>query len=50
VIAIAGDAIWALCAARARAALTVNAQRFADKASGMILLGGAVALLAAGRR
>lgn len=50
VLAIGGDAIWALCAARARAALTANAQRFADKASGAILLGGAVVLLAAGRR
>jgi threonine/homoserine/homoserine lactone efflux protein len=49
-LSICGDTLWALCAARARAAVTGRAQRIADKASGAILLGGAVVLLAAGRR
>jgi threonine/homoserine/homoserine lactone efflux protein len=45
-----GDALWGVCAARARKAVTGRAQRIADKASGAILLGGAAILLAAGRR
>jgi homoserine/homoserine lactone efflux protein len=48
-IAAVGDSIYALCAARARAAVTERARRIADKASGAILLGGAAVLLAARR-
>ncbi len=44
-----GDSLWALFAARARAAVSGRAQRIADKASGVILLGGAAVLLAARR-
>ncbi len=50
VLAICGDALWALSAARVRAVLGGPARRVADKASGAILLGGAVALLVAARR
>ena len=50
VIAGIGDTIYAIFAARARAAVSGRAQRIADKASGAVLLGGAAVLLAAGRR
>jgi len=50
IIAAAGDAIWALCAARARAALTSRVQVIADRVSGVILIAGAGVLLAASRR
>ncbi len=49
-IAAVGDTLYALFAARARAAVTGRAQLIADRASGAILLGGACVLLAAGRR
>jgi homoserine/homoserine lactone efflux protein len=49
-IAAIGDCLYAIFAARARAAVTGRAQRIADKASGAILLGGAAVLLAASRR
>jgi homoserine/homoserine lactone efflux protein len=44
-----GDGLYALFAARARAAVTDRARRVADKASGAVLLGGAAVLLAARR-
>jgi threonine/homoserine/homoserine lactone efflux protein len=44
-----GDSLWALFAARARAVVSGRMQRFADKASGVILLGGAAVLLAVRR-
>jgi homoserine/homoserine lactone efflux protein len=44
-----GDGLYALFAARARAAVTERARRIADRASGAILLGGAAVLLAARR-
>jgi homoserine/homoserine lactone efflux protein len=50
IIAAIGDSLYALFAARARAAVSSRTQRIADKASGAILLGGAAVLLAAGRR
>jgi threonine/homoserine/homoserine lactone efflux protein len=50
VIAAVGDAIWALCAARARAALSGKVQLWADRISGGILIAGAGVLLAASRR
>lgn len=50
VIAAVGDAVWALCAARARAALTSRVQVIADRVSGAILIAGAGVLLAASRR
>jgi threonine/homoserine/homoserine lactone efflux protein len=50
IIAAIGDALWALFAARARAAVSGRVQRVADKVSGVILLGGAGILLAAVRR
>lgn len=50
VIAAFGDCLYAVFAARARAAVTGRAQAIADKASGAILLGGAAVLLAASRR
>ena len=50
IIAAAGDALWALCAARARAALSGSVQVIADRVSGVILIGGAAVLLAASRR
>ncbi len=49
-IAAVGDAIWALCAARARAALSGRIQLWADRISGGILIAGAGVLLAASRR
>ena len=49
-IAAAGDAVWALCAARARAALSGRVQLIADRLSGGILIAGAGVLLAASRR
>ena len=48
-IAALGDGLYALFAARARAAVTERARRIADRASGAILLGGAAVLLAARR-
>jgi threonine/homoserine/homoserine lactone efflux protein len=50
VISAVGDAIWALCAARARAALSGRVQLIADRISGGILIAGAGVLLAASRR
>jgi threonine/homoserine/homoserine lactone efflux protein len=50
IIAALGDAVWALCAARARAALTSRVQVIADRVSGAILIAGAGVLLAASRR
>jgi threonine/homoserine/homoserine lactone efflux protein len=44
-----GDGLYAVFAARARAAVTERARRIADRASGVILLGGAAVLLAARR-
>jgi homoserine/homoserine lactone efflux protein len=49
VIAALGDGLYAIFAARARAAVTERARRIADRASGGILLGGAAVLLAARR-
>ena len=49
VIGALGDGLYALFAARARAAVTERARRIADRASGGILLGGAAVLLAARR-
>ena len=49
VIAALGDGLYALFAARARAAVTERARGIADRASGAILLGGAAVLLAARR-
>ena len=49
VIAACGDTLYALFAARARVAATGRAQRIADNASSVILLGGAAVLLAARR-
>ena len=50
IIAAVGDAVWALCAARARAALTSRVQVIADRVSGAIMIAGAGVLLAASRR
>ena len=50
VIAAVGDALWALGAARARAALSGRVQLIADRISGAILIAGAGVLLAASRR
>jgi len=44
-----GDGLFAIFAARVRAAVTERARRIADRASGGILLGGAAVLLAARR-
>jgi homoserine/homoserine lactone efflux protein len=49
-VAAVGDVLWALCAARARAALTSRVQVIADRVSGAILIAGAGVLLAASRR
>ena len=49
VIGALGDGLYAMFAARARAAVTERARRIADRASGTILLGGAAVLLAARR-
>jgi len=50
VITVVGDAIWVLCAARLRAAVSGRAQLIADRVSGAILIAGAGVLLAASRR
>jgi homoserine/homoserine lactone efflux protein len=50
VISGVGDSLYAVFAARARNAVSQRARRLADKASGVILLGGAAVLLAASRR
>lgn len=50
IIAAVGDAVWALCAARARAAMSGRVQLIADRISGGILIAGAGVLLAASRR
>ena len=50
VITIVGDAIWVLCAARLRAAVSGRAQLIADRVSGGILICGAGVLLAMSRR
>jgi homoserine/homoserine lactone efflux protein len=49
VIAAVGDGLYALFAARARVALGGWARRFADRAAGAILIGGAAILLAVRR-
>jgi homoserine/homoserine lactone efflux protein len=49
-IAAVSDTLYAIFAARARAALSSRVQRIADKVSGVIMLGGATVLLAAVRR
>lgn len=49
-IALTGDMLWALAAGRARAALSRHFSRLADRVSAAILFGGAVVLLAMGRR
>jgi threonine/homoserine/homoserine lactone efflux protein len=49
-IAAVGDVIWALCAARLRAAMSDRVQLLADRISGGILIGGAGVLLAMSRR
>lgn len=48
-VAAVGDTMWALAAAKARAAVSGRARWLADRISGGLLLGGAVALLAARR-
>jgi threonine/homoserine/homoserine lactone efflux protein len=50
VITVIGDAIWVLCAARLKAAVSGRAQLIADRVSGGILIAGAGVLLAASRR
>jgi homoserine/homoserine lactone efflux protein len=50
VIAAVGDVIWALCAARLRAAMSGRVQLIADRISGGILICGAGVLLAMSRR
>ncbi len=50
IITVVGDAIWVLCAARLRAAVSSRAQLIADRVSGGILIAGAGVLLAASRR
>jgi homoserine/homoserine lactone efflux protein len=50
IITVLGDAIWVLCAARLRAAVSGRAQLIADRVSGCILIAGAGVLLAASRR
>jgi threonine/homoserine/homoserine lactone efflux protein len=50
VITVAGDAVWVLCAARLKAAVSGRAQLIADRVSGGILIAGAGVLLAASRR
>jgi homoserine/homoserine lactone efflux protein len=49
-IAAVGDVIWALCAARARSAMSGRVQLLADRVSGGILILGAGVLLAMSRR
>jgi homoserine/homoserine lactone efflux protein len=48
-IAAVSDTLYAIFAARARAALSSRVRRMADKVSGVIMLGGATVLLAARR-
>jgi threonine/homoserine/homoserine lactone efflux protein len=50
IITVVGDAIWVLCAARLKAAVSGRAQLIADRVSGGILIAGAGVLLAASRR
>jgi homoserine/homoserine lactone efflux protein len=50
VVTVVGDAIWVLCAARLRSAVSGRAQLIADRVSGGILIAGAGVLLAASRR
>ncbi|GGF60467.1 transporter [Azorhizobium oxalatiphilum] len=50
VIALIGDIIWAVVADKARAALSGHFTKMADRVSAGILAGGALVLLAAGRR
>ena len=50
IITVVGDAVWVLCAARLRAAVSGRAQLIADRVSGAILIAGAGVLLAASRR
>lgn len=50
IITVVGDAIWVLCAARLKAAVSGRAQLIADRVSGGILIAGACVLLAASRR
>jgi threonine/homoserine/homoserine lactone efflux protein len=50
VISAVGDTLWALGAARARAAMSGRVQLMADRVSGAILIAGAGVLLAASRR
>jgi threonine/homoserine/homoserine lactone efflux protein len=50
IITVVGDAIWVLCAARLKAAVSGRAQLIADRVSGCILIAGAGVLLAASRR
>jgi homoserine/homoserine lactone efflux protein len=50
IITVVGDAIWVLCAARLKAAVSSRAQLIADRVSGGILIAGAGVLLAASRR
>jgi homoserine/homoserine lactone efflux protein len=50
IVTVIGDAIWVLCAARLRAAVSGRAQLIADRVSGGILIAGACVLLAASRR
>ena len=50
IISAVGDTIWALCAVRARAAMSGRVQLIADRISGGILIAGAGVLLAASRR
>ena len=50
IVTVVGDAIWVLCAARLKAAVSGRAQLIADRVSGGILIAGAGVLLAASRR
>ena len=50
IITVVGDAVWVLCAARLRAAVSGRAQLIAGRISGAILIAGAGVLLAASRR
>jgi homoserine/homoserine lactone efflux protein len=50
IITVVGDAIWVLCAARLKAAVSGCAQLIADRVSGGILIAGAGVLLLASRR
>ena len=50
IVTVIGDAIWVLCAARLRAAVSGRAQLIADRVSGAILIAGAGVLLAMSRR